>query len=252
MTVAPDGTMTLTVNGETVTLDPADVDFDDEKGITIDGYEWDATANDGAGAWVEANETVIMSNVILTLDENGVVTEMEATGANDEIKAENLAKVDPAAWGFEAGEAQIIKDTTGMHIVVDGENVAKWVGTEWEWDGTMMELLPLFDGFAKTYPTTDGDDVRVTNEVRADAAEIRVFAEEEAVKISGGQYNYTIYLYDEEYKSEAVVARVLAVKMLDRLDDGEVVDGWICFKTTSGELVTMKFNDIEVFTRRFN
>lgn len=54
MTVAPDGTMTLTVNGETVTLDPADVDFDDEKGISIKGYKWDKTANDGAGAWVEA------------------------------------------------------------------------------------------------------------------------------------------------------------------------------------------------------
>ncbi len=54
LTVAPDGIMTLTVNGETVTLDPADVDFDDETGITIDGYKWDATANGGAGAWVEA------------------------------------------------------------------------------------------------------------------------------------------------------------------------------------------------------
>jgi len=48
LTVAPDGAMTLTVDGETVTLNPADVVFDDEKGITIDGYE---LTN---GEWVEA------------------------------------------------------------------------------------------------------------------------------------------------------------------------------------------------------
>ncbi len=48
LTVAPDGTMTLTVNGETVTLDPADVNFDDENGISIEGYDWDGNE------WVEA------------------------------------------------------------------------------------------------------------------------------------------------------------------------------------------------------
>ncbi|MBK6648173.1 MAG: hypothetical protein IPG44_20920 [Anaerolineales bacterium] len=64
MTVAPDGTMTLTVNGETVTLDPADVDFDDEKGITIDGYEWD----EEAGAWVEA-ESAAMQQTNALLDQ---------------------------------------------------------------------------------------------------------------------------------------------------------------------------------------
>lgn len=47
--VAPDGTMTLTVNGETVTIDLADVTFDDEKGISIDGYGLDEN-----GGWVEA------------------------------------------------------------------------------------------------------------------------------------------------------------------------------------------------------
>jgi hypothetical protein len=49
LTVAPDDTMTLTVNGETITFDPAAVTFDDEKGIAIDGYELDEN-----GAWVEA------------------------------------------------------------------------------------------------------------------------------------------------------------------------------------------------------
>jgi hypothetical protein len=80
MTVAPDGTMTLTVNGETVTLDPADVDFDDEKGITIDGYEWDAEA----GAWVEA-ESAAMQQTNALLDQYHIdpetVTVTEAGGA---------------------------------------------------------------------------------------------------------------------------------------------------------------------------
>lgn len=50
MTVSPDGAMTIAVDGETIPLDPADVDFDDEKGITIEGYELD----EETGAWVEA------------------------------------------------------------------------------------------------------------------------------------------------------------------------------------------------------
>lgn len=53
LTVAPDGTMTLTIDSETVNLDPTDVDFDDEKGITIAGYERD----EEAGAWVKAVST---------------------------------------------------------------------------------------------------------------------------------------------------------------------------------------------------
>ncbi|MBI3165069.1 MAG: hypothetical protein HYZ24_10330 [Chloroflexi bacterium] len=80
MTVAPDGTMTLTVNGETVTLDPADVDFDDEKGITIDGYEWDTEA----GAWVEA-ESPAMQQTNTLLDQYHIdpetVTVTEEGGA---------------------------------------------------------------------------------------------------------------------------------------------------------------------------
>lgn len=48
--VSSDGMMSLEVNGETVVLDPADVNFDDENGISIKGYEWD----ENEGSWVEA------------------------------------------------------------------------------------------------------------------------------------------------------------------------------------------------------
>ncbi|MBI3165085.1 MAG: hypothetical protein HYZ24_10410 [Chloroflexi bacterium] len=79
ITVSPDGAMTLTVNGETVTLDPADVDFDDEKGITIDGYEWD----EEAGAWVEAESPAMQqTNALLEqyhIDQ-GTVTVTEKDG----------------------------------------------------------------------------------------------------------------------------------------------------------------------------
>lgn len=49
ITIALDGTISLTVNGESVTLDPADVNFDDESGISIDGFELNED-----GEWVEA------------------------------------------------------------------------------------------------------------------------------------------------------------------------------------------------------
>ncbi len=87
ITVTPDGTMTLTVNGETVTLDPADVDFDDEKGITIDGYEWD----EEVGAWVEA-ESPAMQQTNTLLDQYHIdpetVTVTEEGGAVNVVDKE--------------------------------------------------------------------------------------------------------------------------------------------------------------------
>jgi len=49
VTVAPDGTMTLTVSSETITLDPKLVVFDDQNGFSYPGYEQNAD-----GSWVEA------------------------------------------------------------------------------------------------------------------------------------------------------------------------------------------------------
>lgn len=49
VTIALDGTMTLTVDGETVTLDPKLVVFDDQNGFSYPGYEQNAD-----GSWVEA------------------------------------------------------------------------------------------------------------------------------------------------------------------------------------------------------
>lgn len=65
------GVMTLVVDGELVTLDPADVSFDDEEGIKIKGYEQDDT-----GEWVPAappiENTEAGQATMAVLDQMGV------------------------------------------------------------------------------------------------------------------------------------------------------------------------------------
>jgi hypothetical protein len=205
-----------------------------------------------------AAETVTIGGVTMTVGEDGVVDldSMKATGSSDEVKAENLAKVDPTKWGYKVGEAQIRVDGPNrfMEKIVGEEvfRVATWdfSSNQWLWDGTMMEHIPLFDGFAKTYPVLDSGDVQVTKEVRADAAEIRAFA-----------IGYTIYLYDGTDKTEAIIATFsgddrgnnkLDPNAMLKSRKGQVVTGMIGFKTQSGKIVKMKFKDIEVFIRGFN
>lgn len=134
MTVAPDGTMTLTVNGETITLDPADVDFDDEAGITIDGYEWDADEE----AWVEANGTVTVAGglkiEIGEPDENGYSEVEEITlpfNLTPEEKAEKEYQMDATTFGFSPDATRLVYDneTDTLKIVstTDPTNViAEW------------------------------------------------------------------------------------------------------------------------------
>lgn len=53
LNVAPDGKISITVNGEQVEIDPAIMSFDDENGLSIEGFE-DA---DGDGEWGVAQLT---------------------------------------------------------------------------------------------------------------------------------------------------------------------------------------------------
>ncbi len=55
------GDLLLTVGGETVVLDPADVNFDDENGISIDGYDWD----EEVGGWVETAPEKVLTEIAL-------------------------------------------------------------------------------------------------------------------------------------------------------------------------------------------
>lgn len=201
-----------------------------------------------------AAETISLGGVTLTLDENGVAIAMEVEGNYTvEQKAEKMAAVDPTNWGFEPGEAQIIKGEDGKIFMTPvGEpkiKMASWYGSEWLWDWSVMNAMedgnPLFD-FAKTFATNDSGGVRVTKEVRADAEEIRTFAP-----------GYPIYLYDRIDKTESIIATYRGDEKLDpnemiKSKQSEIVDGWIGFKTKSGEIVKMRFKDIEVFIRGFN
>lgn len=54
ITVAPDGTITLAVDDEIVILDPDDMTFDEEHGISVKGYELDEN-----GKWVEAESEAV-------------------------------------------------------------------------------------------------------------------------------------------------------------------------------------------------
>ncbi|MCE7860025.1 MAG: hypothetical protein DYG86_09595 [Chloroflexi bacterium CFX2] len=146
LTVAPDGAMSLTVNGESVTLDPADVDFDDENGITIDGYEWDPDANDGAGAWVEATETVTANfdlGVILApgeANEDGsrnieTFAPPEEFADNEGAVAKWLNYFDAERLGFDPGATQWILTEDGRAVLVDSADhskiIAEWKDIPW-------------------------------------------------------------------------------------------------------------------------
>lgn len=245
VSVAPDGVMTITVNGEEIALDPADVDFDDEKGITIKGYELD----EKTGAWVEATETVTIGGVKMTVGEDGVVTEMEATGADADTKADNLAKVDPTKWGFEAGEADIVKDETGIHMVVDGNNVAKWVGTEWEWDWQVLEGLeggnPLFE-LAKTW---EMKGVNVVDRVGAetDSALLDAFAQTEGGKTGKHPMVDSVFVFSDDGK-EAIGGFLIAGNNVRTSEDAARVDrtqGIFCFIADSGEMVAVSVKNFD-------
>ncbi|MCE7918704.1 MAG: hypothetical protein DYG85_04190, partial [Chloroflexi bacterium CFX1] len=84
-------------DGETVTLDPADVDFDDEKGITIEGYELD----EETGAWVEAiSEAMQQTNKLI-----------ETYGLADEVAEGKITVTE------EGGAVNVTDNETGTVLM---------------------------------------------------------------------------------------------------------------------------------------
>lgn len=254
--VTPDGTMTLTVDGESVTLGPVDVVFDDEDGVSIDGYEQDEN-----GAWVEASETVTLGGVTLTLDENGVVTDMSVEGNyTPEQKTEKLKAVDPTNWGFDKGEAQIVVDGSDRFITPVGDpetKIAKWyfASNEWEWDLDVMKGLeggnPLFD-FAETWEMNGKSPVD-SSSAHTDSVDLLNFANQ-----SGPGIHYTyivgVYLFSDDHPGVAVAAVAGTNSSLfpDSTENTKKMVGWICLKNDSGELVRMRVRNAEVVRRRFH
>lgn len=147
LTVAPDGTMTLDVNGETVTLDPADVDFDDENGISIKGYEFQDTDDDGnPDSWVKANETVTANfdlGVVLSpgpANEDGsrnieTFAPPEEFADNEGAVAKWLKYFDAERLGFDPGATQWILTEDGRAVMVDSSDhskvIAEWKDIPW-------------------------------------------------------------------------------------------------------------------------
>lgn len=85
LTVAPDGVMTLIVNGESVQIDPADVTFDDENGISIDGYELDEN-----GEWVESNTAIPAEELAAMSDEQKLDSAPELEGREKELRSAHV------------------------------------------------------------------------------------------------------------------------------------------------------------------
>ncbi|GAB1471318.1 hypothetical protein MASR2M66_21960 [Chloroflexota bacterium] len=105
LSIAPDGTMTITVDDEEMALDPADVDFDDEKGIAIKGYKQDTD-----GKWVEANSAEDMATAILdqySVDPESVtITEADGvTRVTDNETGNVLFETDGEVSKFSLGFA---------------------------------------------------------------------------------------------------------------------------------------------------
>lgn len=83
--IAPDGTMTLVVNGKEIVLDPADITFDDKDGVSVNGYRWD-----------EANQNWVESEAILK------------------------AKADFAEYGYDITNYKVI-ERDGVAVAIDKE-----------------------------------------------------------------------------------------------------------------------------------
>jgi hypothetical protein len=100
ISVAPDGRMSLTVNGETVTLAPDTVNFG-EEGIEVDGYE----LNDD-GEWVEAIS--------------------EAKQHTDKILEENGVDLKTVTLSEEGGAVNVVDNETGKVLMRTIGNQTKY------------------------------------------------------------------------------------------------------------------------------
>jgi hypothetical protein len=256
--VDQNGVINIIFNNEHVVIDQSQINFDDENGLTIEGYELEN------GEWVVASETITLGGVTLTIDENGVVSAMSVEGNyTDEQKAEKLAAVDPTNWGFETGEAQIVQEDGKLYITPTGEpetKIASWYyGTgEWEWDWEVMEGLaggnPLFE-LAKTFEMNGTMPIAgEQKEARSDSAGVRIFAENVALKIPGSQWQQPITIHSSDDSGEAIISWLLADHDVDdpaEASSGEM-EGVICFKTDSGALVSVKVVNLKFALRGWN
>jgi hypothetical protein len=208
-------------------------------------------------------ETVTMGNVKFSVDENGVMTIVEATGADEATKAENRAKVDPEAWGFEKGEVEIINIDGKIFITPTGDSdtrIAEWVGGfagGWKWQWDELEKLPGGNPIFETAKLWEMD--KNFNEVDRERAEsdsviIEAFASTSKTKIPGDGksfYNDAIYLRSQDGKVIGAVLKSKDTKNLDpSLASSGSVEGIIFYLDKDGKTVrTIWAEDINLLIR---
>jgi hypothetical protein len=213
--VASDGVMTLMVDGEVILLDPSKAVFDDETGFSYPGYELYLN-----GEWVEmvTADTTVIGGVTLTLgeaDENGVqvVTNMEVDGNYTEAQiADKMEAVDPANWGFDSGDTEVVKIDSKMYVTPEGDHdmrIAEWQNgtSEWLWDWEVLEGLegenPIFK-IAKTWEMNGVNEIDRDGAVLDDGL-IDSFADTDPTTVGRGLYNRAIYIQGES-ESEVIGA----------------------------------------------
>lgn len=175
--VDKNGEMTIIVNGETVTLDPADVKFDD-NGVKIKGLELD-----DSGEWVEVQ-------VGYTMDQLGKMSEAERLGAAPD--KDGLTKYQPPnrldtilyrspdgggpEWGYDLKTREMVAVTEisfnpDKPIVLDPADFdsGKWLNSERLMCDRLPDTAQVPEWRMSTYPgyggfvVPNGDPMYVVN-----------------------------------------------------------------------------------------
>lgn len=146
--VASNGTMTLTVNGEDILLDPSEVIFDNEDGFQPNGYKWDEENSN----WVE--NKIVIHGIEVKLgepDENGVsiIEQFVPPDSLTPIKQTKfLDRFNPEVFGFKSDTTRwvVLSGDSGNRIVLqdvnDPANEIAELGSSglvWDWNKMVDE-----------------------------------------------------------------------------------------------------------------
>lgn len=168
--VSPDGVMTLTLNGETVILDPANVIFDDEHGISIDGYEFDQAT----GAWVKVVPMTELDQQIFDAagQVDGLKTMLNPTwgvvGVDEQCNVDKIWIYNP--YNLDRGDrAEVVREENGHLVTRNANGVEKIVYPERITINVNGEVLTL-NTTARNYsenriPDTPGAKLAIAQEL---------------------------------------------------------------------------------------
>jgi hypothetical protein len=135
-----------------VQIDPADVDFDDENGISIKGYELQDTDGDGTpDVWVEAVTTLTHEQLAAMSDADKVAA------ANNSVELPEGTNIEDLKVKVETGSV-VTYSQDGEHVVVynlatgethnqlgykeyrDGQYLRVFWDNDWDYEGYTPEL----------------------------------------------------------------------------------------------------------------